>query len=59
MYRIQAVLKRIAISKEMFIKEISYGQEVYIPKDLSQKSLPLSMKYYDSIIQLLFRDIDY
>ena len=47
---IKVVLKRIGIAKELFIMEMSKGLEVYIPKDLSQGHLPLSMRFYDPII---------
>ena len=36
--------------RRLFVLEIEQGQEVYIPTELSQKSLPLSFRYYDPII---------
>ena len=40
-------LKKIQIAKEIFLKEIEYGEEVYIPLEVSQDEYPMSMKFYD------------
>ena len=45
------ILKKIKISKDLFIQEMEQGEEVFIPKDLSQDSLPHSMRFYDSILR--------
>jgi len=34
------------------------GNDVYIPKDLSQDHLPCSYRYYDPIIQMILDAID-
>ena len=49
---IKAILKKKAVVKEKFVLELEQGQEVYIPKDLTQDHLPASFRYYDPIIQI-------
>ena len=49
----KALLKRIQIAKELFVLEIEQGQEVLIPSDLSQDALPMSFRYYDSILRIV------
>jgi len=39
--------------KELFTLEIEQGCEVFIPKELSQKSLPVSFRFYDPIIKIV------
>lgn len=39
--------------KNLFIFDVSYGQEVFIPEQLSQKDYPLSCKFYDPIISII------
>ena len=47
---IKCSLLRIKLIKEKFILELEQGQEVYIPKELSCDSYPVSFRYYDPII---------
>ena len=47
------LIRRIELSKEIFIIELEQGNEVFISKDLSQNSLPKSFKYYDYILQMV------
>lgn len=39
--------------KDLFIMDIEQGQEVFIPKELSQDHLPLSFRFYDPILMLI------
>jgi len=43
------ILKRISLSREIFLMNIEIGMETMIPRDLSQKGLPKSFRYYDPI----------
>jgi hypothetical protein len=43
------ILKRISLSREIFLMNIEIGMETMIPRDLSQEGLPASFKYYDPI----------
>ena len=50
---LRAVLMRIKFFKEIFILDIAEGQEVFIPKALSQSHYPYSYRYYDPILALI------
>ena len=50
---IKAIIKRVELSKYLFIHEIEQGQEVYIPQELSQDNLPPSFRYYDPILAFI------
>ena len=50
-------LKMYELIKWLFIFDISYGQEVYIPETLNQKSYPDSCKFYDPIIAICLEGI--
>ena len=50
---IKCLLRKIQIVKELFIIDIEQGQEVFIPKELSQDHLPLSFRYYDPILMMI------
>lgn len=54
---LRCLLRRIELSKEMFILDIEGGHEVFIPKDLSQDKLPYSMRYYDPIIAIVQENV--
>lgn len=54
---IKLLLKKIAICKEILVQDVEMGQEVFIPKELSQNDLPQSMKYYDPILQIITDNI--
>ena len=54
---IKALLLKFKLVKEVFIYEIEKGNETIIPLDLSQDKLPLSYRYYDSIIAIIFENI--
>jgi hypothetical protein len=45
-----ALLKRIEISKKLFIIDIEQGLEVFIPSDLQQNKLPMTFRYFDPIL---------
>ena len=46
---LHAILMKIMLAKQFFIKEIEEGEEVFIPRDLSQDRLPWSFRFYDPI----------
>jgi hypothetical protein len=41
----------------MFLYDIEQGRETMIPSDINQESLPMSMRYYDSIIAMVQENI--
>lgn len=53
MLLVRVLLRRIQINKDLFLIEIEQGQEVFIPKDLSQSQYPLSFRYYDPLIKIV------
>ena len=50
---IRIILKRIEISKEIFLMNIELGLETFIPKVLAQDTMPISFRFYDSIMNLV------
>lgn len=50
---LMVLIRRIELSKELFIIELEQGKQVFITKDLSQDGLPKSFRYYDYIIQMV------
>ena len=47
------MLKRIELEKAEFVSLIEDGEQVFIPKDLSQDQLPQSFRYYDPILVIV------
>lgn len=45
--------EQIKIAKQMFTMDIESGSEAYIPKLLSQDSLPMSFRFYDPIMKIV------
>jgi hypothetical protein len=56
-FLIMAILKRIEISKKLFLIDIEQGREVFIPNDLQQKKLPMTFRYFDPILQYIQESI--
>ena len=54
---IEIKLKQIQIVKQIFILDIEQGDEVVIPKELSQRCLPLSYQFYDPILNIISANI--
>ena len=52
-FLIMAILKRIEVSKKVFMIDIEQGFEVFIPTDLQQNHLPMTYRYFDPIIQVI------
>ena len=50
---LKCLLLRINLNRTMFIVEVEQGAETFIPADLSQSSLPYSMRYYDAILAMI------
>ena len=47
---IKCVQKRIELAKQIFIKDIEQGHDVFIPRDLTIELLPMSFQFYDPIM---------
>ena len=47
---VQVVLKRIDTARKIFQMQIEDGDEVFIPRELSQDDLPMAFRYYDPIL---------
>lgn len=54
LFFIETLLTKIKLAKQIFVLDVEQGQEVFILDDLSQRFLPLSYKYYDPIIKIIF-----
>ena len=50
---LEAQLKRISISKQLFILELEQGTEVFIPPDLCINRYPQSFRFYDHILNFI------
>ena len=50
---IRLMLYKYKIAKELFTLEIEQGCPVLIPKELSQKHLPKSFRYYDPHMRIV------
>ena len=49
----KVLLMRNEVSKKLLLLDIELGREVLIPEELSQDKLPLSFRYYDSILRFI------
>ena len=47
---VHVCLKLIDTSRRLFLMQIEDGDEVYIPRELSQDNLPSSFRFYDPIM---------
>jgi hypothetical protein len=56
---VQTRLKIIQLMKEVVAFDVAQGQEVSIPAELSQKSLPSSFRFYDPIIAIIYDGINH
>lgn len=54
---IQLLLRVIDVAKQVFILAIEMGIEVYIPPELSQKSMPVSFRYYDPVLAIIHENV--
>jgi hypothetical protein len=54
---LRLMIEKIEIAKEIFVQEISLGDEVIIPKDLSQDQYPHSFRYYDFILNFVMDNV--
>ena len=52
-YLLKVMIQKIQIAKDILIFEIQSGEEVFIPKELSQDHLPTSFRYYDFILNYI------
>ena len=50
---LKALIKRVELAKVLFVHEIEYGSEVFIPNELSQDRLPYTFRYYDPILNFV------
>lgn len=54
---LNAILARAECAKKLFIQDVERIEPKQIPKDLSQSSLPLSMRYYDPILAIVQENV--
>ena len=47
---LKTILRRINVSRELFILRLEYGDDVFIPKDMSYDNWPQQFRFYDSIL---------
>jgi hypothetical protein len=50
---IESILKKIELVKDLFLMDLELGDEVIIPRELSQDLLPYSYRYYDYILLMV------
>lgn len=50
---LESLLKKIELVKELFLMDLELGEEVIIPRELSQDTLPYSYRYYDYILLMV------
>ena len=55
---LKCILRHIELTRELFLMEIQQGQEVFIPKDLSQDHFPYSFRYYDPIAAIVQENVN-
>ena len=48
-----ALLERTKLTKQVFLFDVEQENDVFIPQELNQSSLPLSFIYYDATIALI------
>jgi hypothetical protein len=51
------MIKKIEIAKKLFLSDMQFGGEVFIPKELSQDQLPSSFRFYDFILNFVMNNI--
>ena len=50
---LETILKKLELVKDLFLMDLEIGEEVLIPRELSQDMLPYSFRYYDYLLQLV------
>jgi hypothetical protein len=50
---VKTVLKKIELTKQLFLLNLESAEEVLIPKDLSMDKLPASFRFYDPLLSLV------
>jgi hypothetical protein len=55
---IKCKLHMIKLAKEIFILDLEYFNEVFIHIELQNRNYPLSMRFYDFIINYALQSID-
>lgn len=55
---IKSKLQMIKLAKEIFILDLEYFKEVFIHRELQNRNYPLSMRFYDFIINYSLQTID-
>ena len=53
---LKVMLKLIEVAKKLFVYDMEQGGEVYIMSELSQESVPMSLRYYDPILKIVQED---
>jgi len=50
---LEVALKQIQLKRRLFLIDVSQGSAEYIPKELCQRDLPMSYKFYDPILRII------
>ena len=48
------LIKKVELAKKIFVIEVEQGQAVYITNEIRQDDLPLSMRFYDPVLRIIF-----
>ena len=49
-FYIKVALLKIQICRELFVLDLEQGEEVFVPVELAQNTLPVNFRFYDSIL---------
>lgn len=50
---LKCLVKRVELTKKIFMQDVEEGGEIFIPQELSQNQLPYSFRYYDPILTFI------
>jgi hypothetical protein len=54
---IMLLIWSIDVAKRLFVMEIEQGKETFIPAELSQDKLPMCLRYYDPILNIVYSNV--
>jgi hypothetical protein len=54
---LKLAISKIKLAKELFVLDLEQGNEVFIVKDISQAHLPLTLCFYDSLLQYCHENV--
>lgn len=55
---IEILIDEIKIAKNLFLLNLAQGEELLIPRELSQNNMPMSYRFYDPILSMIQSDLD-